>query len=117
MPPTKLVSGISQGVGAPVNQQSYNSPPEQVQGRFNSIGNPGPRSPFGQAATFLRQTPKDFEISYKPNPALKVFNATIEEYRNWANRAVDHIGRNNFRWPEMLNYVTQWQNPITKRES
>ena len=52
--------------------------------------------------------PIDFEISYKPNPQLKVFNETIEEYRNWANRAVDRIGRNNYRWGEMLHYVQTW---------
>ena len=62
-------------------------------------------------------SPKDFDISYKHNPQLQIFNESIEGYAYWASRAADHIARQNYRWMEILEYSKNWKSGrITKHD-
>ena len=62
-------------------------------------------------------SPKDFDISYKHNPQLQIFNESIEGYAYWASRASDHIARQNYRWMEILEYSKNWKSGrITKHD-
>ena len=91
------------------------SPPVDAQGRWNPNG--AGRSPFGDNAYLERMSPKDFDISYKHNPQLQIFNESIEGYAYWASRAADHIARQNYRWMEILEYSKNWKSGrITKHD-
>ena len=55
---------------------------------------------------------QDFDISYKPNPQLKVFEGSMQSYKNWSARAIDHISRTNYRWRQILQFAAQWPEQI-----
>ena len=75
-----------------------------------------PDSPFGDAQAIQQSMPKDFDISYKPNPVLKIFTGTVAEYKHWAQRAIDHICRQNHRWRDVLEYTMKYPQPIVRRD-
>ena len=86
----------------------------QAGGRQNSGHGGAPDSPFGNARAIQHSTPKDFDVSYKPNPSLKIFTGTVAEYKHWSQRAIDHICRQNHRWRDVLEYTMKYPQPITR---
>ena len=90
------------------------SPPAERQGRYQPHG--AAQSPFGDAQIEGRAQIKDFDISYKHNPQIKVFDGSISQYKHWAERMKDHIARNNHRWAQMLEFVADCKTPVTKED-
>ena len=58
---------------------------------------------------------KDFDISYKPNLQLKIFEGNIQTYKNWSARAIDHIARTNYRWRRILEFCAMWPEQIYRQ--
>ena len=121
------MASTPQNVGAPPMPQSFNndgparfnlsSPAVERQGRYNPHADDAQPSPFGDRSYMPGATVKDFDISYKPNPQLKVFHETVAEYSLWSERAADHIARHNHRWRDILGYIKLWgEKRITKAE-
>ena len=90
------------------------SPAAERQGRYQPHG--AAPSPCGDAQMEGRAQIKDFDISYKHNPQIKVFDGSISQYKLWAERMKDHIARNNHRWAQMLEFVAECKTPVTKED-
>ena len=102
------------GIGQGAQMGGFDSPLPNTQGRYNPNG-PAP-SPFGDDAYVIRRTERDFEISYKTNPQLKVFEESISQYHYWASRVKDHVSRTNPRWKHILEYCAKYPNPIRRED-
>ena len=55
-----------------------------------------------------------FEISYKPNEALRKFAGDSGAYKMWSSRMKDHMARANPQWKVLLNALEVCDKPITK---
>ena len=57
---------------------------------------------IGYAPPRSAPTIGNFEISYKPNEALKKFSGDSANYKTWADRIMDHLARGNSYWRTLL---------------
>ena len=91
------------------------SPAPAAQARYAPHGDKA-QSPFGDGAWEARRAERDFDINYRFNPQLKVFDESISQYQYWASRAKDHVARCNPRWKEIFDDVVQYPIPIRRHE-
>ena len=56
----------------------------------------------------------NWDISYKPNDALRKLDGESAKYKMWADRIIDHLVRGNTHWRVLLKSLQTCQNPITR---
>ena len=93
----------------PVRRPAVASPfPQQHQAE----GNPNARMNFhGNDSSGYAG---NFDVSYKPNEALRKFNGESSNSPLWADRMKDHLARSNPYWKVILKNLEMASNPITR---
>ena len=55
-----------------------------------------------------------FDISQKPNEALRKFDGDSAKYKMWADRMKDHMAGGNTSWKAIIKPLERTDNPITR---
>ena len=84
-------------------------------GQYSSIGATGPYGGNGIGHVQTTVSPSYFDISYKPNEALRKFDGDSSKYKMWNSRLKDHLARSNGEWKNILCKLEVAENPITKQ--
>ena len=93
----------------PVRRPAVASPfPQQHQAE----GNPNARTNFHGADSSGYAS--NFDVSYKPNEALRKFNGESSKYRLRADRMKDHLARSNPYWRVILKNLQMASNRINR---
>ena len=71
-----------------------------------------PSTNIGHVQT--QQKVGNFDVSYKPNEALRKFDGNSAHYKMWADRMLDHLARTNSHWRVILKALQAAPNPINK---
>ena len=96
-------------VSTPLGQPSL---PPMYPGAF--VGNAAPGGQVMPGGAAQNSQAGSFEISYKPNEALKKFTGDSGTYKLWADRMLDHLCRSNTRWRYVVVSLQAAPNAITR---
>ena len=104
------------GFLSPFDDDLYSTPPTRPRfaeqpwtGHQPNAGHHGGGHPSADVQS------QGFEISYKPNEAMRKFDGDSSKYKLWNDRTLDHLARSNTYWKTLLKKLQICTYPISKQ--